>query len=174
MSWRHSLLLVLVLACRKDTRERVIEIVDDRSIATADALAKAAALYYPNAKTWAEGSGENWRVFVIVDRTSTPSIVKKGNETTITYYEALDGDDLMHDGQLLGIGAKRGVGEVLVAERYHANVDGSDVKILKVRRTRHAGQAAQVLGNWAPEDLEKAKPYDMMMNERSVVIPGTP
>lgn len=172
MSWKHSLLLVLVLACKQDARERAIEILDDKSLATPDALAKAAAVYYPKAKTWAEGADQNWRVFVIVDRAEKPYVEKTGNETKITYYGELSGEGLANDGMLLGLGGKRGLGEVLVAERYHASVDGRDVTVLDVRRTRHSGRGMQALNDWAPEDLEKAKPYDTLMNEKSVVPPS--
>jgi hypothetical protein len=169
VSWKHSLLLVLVIACKKDARERAIEILDDESLATPDALAKAATVYYPKAKTWAEGADQNWRVFVIVDRAEKPYVEKTGTETKITYYGERSGEDLVNDGVLLGIGGKRGLGEVLVAERYHASVGGRDVKVLDVHRTRPSGHGAQILSHWAPEDLEKAKPYDMLMNEKSVL-----
>jgi hypothetical protein len=161
VSWKRSLVLALLVACSKDTREQAQEIVDDTSLATPDALARAAALIYPTGKVWAEPRGDKWRVFVIVGSTKK-AYVDKG---IIKIHEYVDGKQFDKDYTLLAVGLKRGLEEVLVAERYQVDVEGRVVVALDPRRIKTAGQAMQSFATWEPADLEKAKPYDTIVNQ---------
>ena len=160
MSWKRSFVLALLVACSKDTREQAQAIVDDTSLATSDALARAAALIYPTGKVWAEQQGDKWRVFVIVG-SEKKAYVDKG---VIKLFES-DTKRFDKDMTLMAVGHKRGLDELLVAERYHVSVDGRTVIALDPRRHKTAGQAMQSFGEWDPSDLEKAKPYDTIVNK---------
>ncbi len=162
---RRALVLVLACACSKSPREQAQAIVDDASLATPDALAKAGAIIYPKAKVWAEPRGDAWRVFVLVERDEKPSIENDGQ--VIKFYVVLDGKQAGQDLDMMGVGHKRRVSEVLVADRFHATLDGKAYTILQPRRTvARDDYSMQTFSEWDAADLAKAQPYDALMNER--------
>ena len=162
MCSKRSLVLALLVACGKTTpADKAREIANDTSLSAPDALARAAAVIYPTAKIWTEPQGERWRLFVIIDVAKTPEITQQGSERIIR----LRGRSITTDLDMWWIGAKRGLQELLVAERMHANVDGRDIVVLDPFRQVSKGNATQSLDSWEPADLEKAKPYDALMNQ---------
>ena len=162
MCSKRSLVLVLLVACGKTTPEdKARDIANDTSLAAPDALARAAAVLYPTAKIWTEPKDEHWRLFVIIDVTKTPVIENVGGRRIIK----LQGRSLARDMDMSQIGYKRGLRELMVAERMHAVVDGKDLVVLDPFRQIAREQSMQARDDWEPADLEKAKPYDALMNQ---------
>ena len=159
---RIFVLALVLVACSKSPREQAKAYVDDTSLSAADAFTKAASAIYPDvAKVWVEGP----RVFVIADRDDKPGFDRK--ENTITFWQVLDGKRVEQDMDLMAAGASRKVTEVLIADRYHATVDGKPYTILDPRRTIALDEyKLQSFDTWEPADLEKAKPYDLLMGKR--------
>ena len=155
-------LLVLAGACGKQTPEdKARDVVADTSLSAPDALARAAAVMYPTAKIWTEPKGQDWRLFVIIDVKKTPIVEQVGGQRIIK----LPGRSIVDDLTMSQIGYKRGLRELMVAERMHATVDGRDIVVLDPFRQISLGNAMQSRDDWEPADLEKAKPYDALMNQ---------
>lgn len=162
MCSKRSLVLALVLsACKATPEDKAREIVDDTSLAAPDALARAAAVMYPTAKIWTEPKGDHWRLFVIIDVKKTPVIEQVGGQRIIK----LPGRSIIQDLDMSQIGYKRGLRELMVAERMHATVDGKDLVVLDPFRQIALEKSMQSRDDWEPADLEKAKPYDALMNQ---------
>ncbi|MDB4956251.1 MAG: hypothetical protein JWO36_3820 [Myxococcales bacterium] len=172
---RSVLALCLVVAC-KSPEDKAAQIIADESKPETERVVEATQVLWKDTKAakhtvGAECRDGTCRVFVVIDRADKGTVETHGTDVTIKFFVDLSDDELDRVATTFRVGTPLKLEEVLVADRYKTEVEGTKTVVVSPRRTVDGGDGtAQSFNEWKLDDMGRLEPYDLVMGKTKTVV----